>query len=172
MIELKVTGSQWSEILEQVGPITGPHLLETKPVELEALKAVVSPAVLTNETAPVEVPAATEPMAMPPEEMHKKPAKKATPKKTAVEAPRSDESVKVDEVSTPEAKTQDTPAESQEIAIPDRDEVRALCLKLRDAQGIGRLKLVFTALGKSKFDQFSPEEYPALVAEVTRQLEM
>ena len=166
MIELKITGSAWAEILEQVGPITGPHMLVSEPIDLEEAKKRL-------DGTPVTItPAATEPMAMPPEEMHKKPAKKATPKKTAVEAPRSDESTRVDEVSTPEAKTQDTPEESQEIAIPDRDEVRALCLKLRDAQGIGRLKLVFTALGKSKFDQFAPEEYPALVAEVTRQLEM
>lgn len=164
MIELKVTGNAWAEILEQVGPITGPHMLVSEPIDLEEAKEKLNNAPVMVTPAPVvETPAPVEP---------KKPAKKATPKKTAVEAPRSDESVKVDEVSTPEAKTQDTPAESQEIAIPDRDEVRALCLKLRDAQGIGRLKLVFTALGKSKFDQFSPEEYPALVAEVTRQLEM
>lgn len=158
MIELKVTGNAWAEILEQVGPITGPHTLVAEPLD-----PVTIPTSVETPAPIVETPAPVEP---------KKPAKKATPKKTAVEAPRSDEGTRVDQVSTPEAKTQDTPAESQEIAIPDKDEVRALCLKLRDAQGIGRLKLVFTALGKSKFDQFAPEEYPALVAEVTRQLEM
>ncbi len=167
MIELKITGNAWAEILEQVGPITGPHMLVAEPMDLEEVKEKLNATpVMTHIPEAVVAPAPVV------EKEEKKPAKKATPKKTAVEAPRSDESVKVDEVSTPEAKTQDTPAESQEIAIPDKDEVRALCLKLRDAQGIGRLKLVFTALGKSKFDQFTPEEYPALVAEVTRQLEM
>ena len=166
MIELKITGSAWAEILEQVGPITGPHMLETKPVELEALKpvepeaikAVFSPAVTTD------VPA--EPVV----EMPKKPAKKATPKKTAVEAPRSDDSIEMDKVSTPEAKTQESAQNEAETRVYEKDEVRAKCLKLRDTQGIGQLKLVFTGLGKSKFDQFTPEEYPALVAAVNEKL--
>jgi len=166
MIELKITGSAWCEILDQVGPITGPALPVTKPVE--APKAVVIPT--ATELAPVETPAATEPMAMPPEEMHKKPAKKTTPKKTAVEAPRSDESVKVDEVSTPVAKTQESGQNEAETVVYDHDEVRKLCLKLRDTKGIGQLKLVFTGLGKSKFDQFAPEDYPALVAAVNEKL--
>lgn len=164
MIELKVTGSQWSEILEQVGPITGPHMLVAEPIDLEEAKKRL-------DGTPVTItPAVTEPMAMPPEEMHKKPAKKATPKKKAVEAPTIDESKEVDKVSTPEVSIQQSEEIPTQTAPLEREDVRALCLKLREVKGTGQLKLIFAEMGKGKFDQFSPDEYPALVARVKKDL--
>ena len=151
MIELKVTGSQWSEILEQVGPITGPHMLVA-----EHLDPVVLPtAVETPAPAPVEPP---------------KPAKKTAPKKKAVEAPTIDESKEVDKVSTPEVSVQQSEEIPTQTAPLEREDVRALCLKLREVKGTGQLKLIFAEMGKGKFDQFTPDEYPALVARVKKDL--
>ena len=147
MIELKVTGSQWSEILEQVGPITGPHMLVAEHLD------------------PVTLPTAVETPVEPP-----KPAKKSTPKKKAVEAPTIDESKEVDKVSTPEVSVQQSEEIPTQTAPLEREEVRALCLKLREAKGTGQLKLIFAEMGKGKFDQFTPDEYPALVARVKKDL--
>ena len=147
MIELKVTGSQWSEILEQVGPITGPHML------------------VAEQPDPVTLPTAVETPVEPP-----KPVKKSTPKKKAVEAPTVDESKEVDKVSTPEVSVQQSEEIPAQTAPLEREEVRALCLKLREAKGTGQLKLIFAEMGKGKFDQFTPDEYPALVARVKKDL--
>jgi hypothetical protein len=160
MIELKVTGSAWSEILEQVGPITGPHMLVSEPIDPEEIKkrlegtpVMITPAPVVE--TPVEPP---------------KPAKKSTPKKKAVEAPTIDEIKEVDKVSTPEVSVQQSEEIPTQTAPLEREEVRALCLKLREVKGTGQLKLIFAEMGKGKFDQFTPDEYPALVARVKKDL--
>lgn len=152
MIELKVTGSQWSEILEQVGPITGPHMLVAEHLD------------------PVVLPTAVETPAPAPAPAPEKPAKKSTPKKKAVEAPTVDESKEVDKVSTPEVSVQQSEEIPAQTVPLEREEVRALCLKLREVKGTGQLKLIFAEMGKGKFDQFTPDEYPALVDRVKKDL--
>ena len=159
MIELKVTGSAWAEILEQVGPITGPHTLVAEPLDLEEVKKKL------NDT-PVTITPAVEAPAPAPE----KPAKKSASKKKAVEAPTVDESKEVDKVSTPEVSVQQSEEIPAQTAPLEREEVRALCLKLREVKGTGQLKLIFAEMGKGKFDQFIPDEYPALVARVKKDL--
>ena len=160
MIELKVTGSQWSEILEQVGPITGPHTLVAEPIDLEEAKKRL------NDTPIMNIPETVVTPAPAPE----KPAKKSAPKKKAVEAPTIDESKEVDKVSTPEVSVQQSEEIPTQTAPLEREEVRALCLKLREVKGTGQLKLIFAEMGKGKFDQFTPDEYPALVARVKKDL--
>lgn len=94
----------------------------------------------------------------------KKPEAKKTPKKTT-EKPASVEATDVDAPKTEEA---DAPSEKTETKVELTD-VRAVALKLSKAGKQDVLKAAFAKFGGKKLSDIKPDDYAALMAELTKE---
>lgn len=95
----------------------------------------------------------------------KKPEAKKTPKKTT-EKPASVEATDTDAPETVEA---DAPAEKAETKVELTD-VRAVALKLSKAGKQDVLKAAFAKFGGKKLSDIKPDDYAALMAELTKEV--
>lgn len=89
----------------------------------------------------------------------KKPTKKATEKPASVEAA---------DVDAPETVKADAPAETTEAKVELTD-VRAVALKLSKAGKQDVLKAAFAKFGGKKLSDIKPDDYAALMAELTKE---
>ncbi len=94
----------------------------------------------------------------------KKPEAKKTPKKTT-EKPASVEATDTDAPETVEA---DVPSEKTETKVELTD-VRAVALKLSKAGKQDVLKAAFAKFGGKKLSDIKPDDYAALMAELTKE---
>lgn len=94
----------------------------------------------------------------------KKPEAKKTPKKTT-EKPASVEATDTDAPETVEA---DAPSEKTETKVELTD-VRAVALKLSKAGKQDVLKAAFAKFGGKKLSDIKPDDYAALMAELTKE---
>lgn len=90
----------------------------------------------------------------------KKPTKKATEKPASVEAT---------DVDAPETVEADAPAEKTETKVELTD-VRAVALKLSKAGKQDVLKAAFAKFGGKKLSDIKPDDYAALMAELTKEV--